>query len=126
MLLLSGWLLMRPPFVRDKQGRYDPYADELPLSRWEQVASFEREDECEKTRQANREKTDKALAAAADHTTDGKTGLSDYDVKLADYYRALFARCLTAEHVHPPVPGVVAPGGAAKPAGPSGPGGQRG
>ena len=111
VLLLSGWLLMRPPFVRTKQGQYDPYADQLPLSRWQQVASFAAEDDYEKARRASREQADRDLAAAAnDHTRDQATGLAAYDAKLAEYYRALFARCLTVEHVHPPGPAAQAAG----------------
>jgi len=103
LLLLTGWLLMRPPFVRTKQGQYDPYADQLPLSRWEQAGSFAVEEDCERTRRAQREKADRELDAAAnDHTRDQATGLSAYDAKLAEYYRALFARCLATDYVRQP------------------------
>jgi hypothetical protein len=103
VLLLAGWLLLRPPFARNQQGQYDLYADQLPLSRWEQVGSFALEGDCEQNREAERERAERELDAAAnDHVRDPTTGLSTYDAKLAQYYRALFARCLAADYVRHP------------------------
>jgi hypothetical protein len=100
VLLLGGWLLLRPPFVRNPQGQYDRYADQLPLARWERVGAFTTEEECEKSRRAAREQAERDLDAAAnDHVRDPATGLGTYEAKLAQYYRALFARCLAADYV---------------------------
>jgi hypothetical protein len=100
VLLLGGWLLLRPPFVRNQQGEYDRYADQLPLARWEQVGAFATEEACEEARRAAREKAEHDLDAAAnDHVRDPATGLGTYEAKLAEYYRALFARCLAADYV---------------------------
>ncbi len=95
IILIAGWLLMRPPLVRDTQA-LDGYRvlSGLPVSRWVPVSSYPSPGRCEAAREEN-------YASAITKVRGAHRNIRDVS-RFPLVKQALFAQCVPADQMYPP------------------------
>ncbi len=107
VVLLSGWLLLAPPYMKGcLRGGYNDAS--APLAKWEQLAVFDTAEECQDVLFTVKERIGDM---APENAAKGDAAKLDKlnRLKSLTVSKVEAARCVPAEHIYPPAQGAIAP-----------------